>query len=240
MTELQMIERARMYLDKLAKGINPIDGTEVADTDVVNNVRISRCLFFVTEVLDKVIENGGTEPPQRPLRRSEKAPFALTLEQRDRCLFTEEGTSVTVLAQRLNDLIDGEVMQPIKYGQITDWLVDAGLLEVITTAEGHHIKRATEEGTRLGIFNEDRQGAYGSYTAVVYSLQAQHFVVDNLDSILSFSAKKFEMEGMPWTPEQNEQLRELFRQGLDNKEIAARLCRKTNSVKQQLKKIGPQ
>lgn len=27
MTELEKIERAKMYMDKLANGINPIDGT---------------------------------------------------------------------------------------------------------------------------------------------------------------------------------------------------------------------
>ena len=59
MTELEKIERARMYIDKLANGINPIDDTVVPDGDIINNVRLSRCLFFVSDVLRQVIENGG-------------------------------------------------------------------------------------------------------------------------------------------------------------------------------------
>ena len=62
MTELEKIKRAKIYMDKLANGINPIDETMVPDEDVVNNVRISRCFFFVSDVLQQVIENGGTKP----------------------------------------------------------------------------------------------------------------------------------------------------------------------------------
>ena len=60
MTELEKIERAKMYMDKLANGINPIDDTVVPDDDLINNVRLSRCFFFVSDVLRQVIENGGT------------------------------------------------------------------------------------------------------------------------------------------------------------------------------------
>ncbi len=42
MTELEIMQRAKAYIDQLANGINPIDGTCVADSDVINNVRISR------------------------------------------------------------------------------------------------------------------------------------------------------------------------------------------------------
>ena len=52
MTELEKIEYAKSYIDKLANGINPLTGQPVADSDIVNHVRISRCLttspiFFV-------------------------------------------------------------------------------------------------------------------------------------------------------------------------------------------------
>ena len=42
MTELEKIERAKMYMDKLANGINPIDDTMAPDDDLINNVRLSR------------------------------------------------------------------------------------------------------------------------------------------------------------------------------------------------------
>ena len=40
MTELEKMKRAKMYMEKLANGINPIDDSPVPDGDTVNNVRI--------------------------------------------------------------------------------------------------------------------------------------------------------------------------------------------------------
>ena len=47
MTELETLERAKMYMDNLANGINPIDGSVIPDEDIVNNVRLSRCFFIL-------------------------------------------------------------------------------------------------------------------------------------------------------------------------------------------------
>ena len=61
MTELEKIEYTKGFVDKLAEGINPIDGTPIAEGDLLNNVRISRCMYYVSDILRRVIENGGTE-----------------------------------------------------------------------------------------------------------------------------------------------------------------------------------
>ena len=66
MTELEKIEYAKGFMDKLANGINPLDGTPIPDGDIVNNVRLSRCFFYVSDILRRVIENGGTELVRPP------------------------------------------------------------------------------------------------------------------------------------------------------------------------------
>ena len=58
-TELEIMIHAKTYLDKLANGINPLTDEVLPETDVVNQVRISRCLFFVSDVLRQVIDKGG-------------------------------------------------------------------------------------------------------------------------------------------------------------------------------------
>ena len=42
---------AKDWILKLANGINPLDGSAIPDGDIVNNVHISRCLFYVSELL---------------------------------------------------------------------------------------------------------------------------------------------------------------------------------------------
>ena len=59
MTELETLQRAKMYIDKLANGIDPIADKEMSNDTVLNNVRLARCFFYVSQVLEKVIQNGG-------------------------------------------------------------------------------------------------------------------------------------------------------------------------------------
>ena len=57
MTELDTIKRAKMYMEKLSQGVNPIDGTPVPEGDLTRNARMSRCFAYVAQVLDKVVTN---------------------------------------------------------------------------------------------------------------------------------------------------------------------------------------
>ena len=61
MTELETIARARMYLEKLANGINPLTDSEVTENDVINNVRISRCMYYVSGILKQITTTGSFE-----------------------------------------------------------------------------------------------------------------------------------------------------------------------------------
>ena len=105
MTELETLERAKMYLEKLANGINPIDGSVIPDGDIVNHVRISRCFFYVSDVLRQVIENGGVTAQKRdkketfspqsqfPFRKSPNASMrCLQMKIWPRCLIPSFGT----------------------------------------------------------------------------------------------------------------------------------------------------
>ena len=89
MTELELMKHAKGYLDKLANGINPLDDSILPDTDVVNQVRISRCLFYVSDVLRQLIDQGG----MAAAKQGKKLPFAITVEEAVGC-GTASGTDV--------------------------------------------------------------------------------------------------------------------------------------------------
>ena len=42
---LELLKHAKEYIENMANGINPLTGESVKDDDLINNVRISRCLF---------------------------------------------------------------------------------------------------------------------------------------------------------------------------------------------------
>ncbi len=44
MTEFEKMQRAKMYIDKLANGLDPLTDAEIADDSTLNNVRIPKHL----------------------------------------------------------------------------------------------------------------------------------------------------------------------------------------------------
>lgn len=234
MTELETLERAKMYMEKLANGINPLDGTLIPDDEVVNNVRLSRCFFYVAGVLGQVIENGGTAPQ----KKQKKQPFVLAMEKRESFAFSETPIPVSEVTKRINDLVGEEAVSSLSYRSVRDWLTVTGFLEEVSEEEGKTTKRPTAEGEQLGIKREARLGANGTYFVIVYDLSAQHFILDNLDAITDFQNSKKENQGKPWTAEQDACLTELYKKGVSVREIAAVLKRNGSGIRARLKKLG--
>ena len=237
MTELEIMQHAKDYLDKLAKGIDPLTGREVPEGEIINNVRISRCLFYVSDVLRQVIENGGIQV--KAVKNSEKAPFALSFEDRARYSFGEWPATVSVIAQRLNELVDLNTMQKLKTTSITAFLLQSGLLFEEESPNGSKNKRPTEAGRQLGITTAVRNGQNGEYTAVIYSREAQQFILDNLDAIMTINAApRHENQGKEWTHEEDTWLRQAFQNGADVKALSAELKRTREAIRARLKKLG--
>ena len=185
MTELDKIRRARMYLQKLMNGVNPLNDTLLPESDIVNNERISRCLQYVTEVLGQVIENGGTEPQNRP-----REAFAITNEQLAEYPLSEIPLQITEITSRINALIDPTRMRQLSPNTITTWLVTEELLYVHTHPNGRTSKYPTENGHRFGITTEQRSGKTGEYTVVLYNSYAQRFILMHLQEIIGTAQER--------------------------------------------------
>ena len=234
MTELETLERAKMYIEKLANGINPIDGSVIPDEDVVNNVRLSRCFFYVADVLRQVIDNGGVTPQKKP----KKEAFALTAEQRNAFDFSATPIPISDLSKRINSLSGNENMATLGYSVIRDWLMSIGMLEDALDGNGKHVMRPTAQGQNIGITLDARTGNNGAYFVVVYNAAAQHFIMDNLDAIIEFENSMKENQGLPWSPEHDRCLLDLYQKGVPMREIAVTLRRNAGAVRARLKKLG--
>ena len=145
MTELEKIERARIYMDKLANGINPIDDTMAPDEDIINNVRLSRCFFYVSDILRQVIENGGIGATERP-KKEKKEPLQIPFEKRSSFAFSEKPIPASEIARRINDLGDSEKMQRLSYNGIVNWLSELGMLTWAMAIDGKKTKHPTPSG----------------------------------------------------------------------------------------------
>ena len=180
MTELETMQRAKMYLDKLAQGIDPISNQEVPEDSVLNHVRLARCFFYVSDVLGQVIANGGMIGSKPNLQ-----PFAIDKEQLQKVRLSQEPVRITQLVDMIGAAADNPQMKKPSVTAITDWLVEKGFLEKQTGPDGKSRRAPTQNGVMLGLFTQTRQGQYGEYQAVLYNIDAQRFVVDNLLSMLA-------------------------------------------------------
>ena len=232
--DLQTLERAKMYMEKLANGINPIDGSTIPDGDVVNNVRLSRCFFYVADVLHQVIENGGITAKTA----DQKLAFSLPIERREDFAFSQEPITISEIVSRINQLTESENMKKLTHRVVTDWLVEIEALQNEMDAAGKFAKRPTPRGKSLGITTQSRTGMNGVYVIVLYDVQAQHFVLDNLDAAIAHHRSKTENQGKPWSAEHDQLLREMHGKNLPIPEIATSLQRNTGAVRSRLRKLG--
>jgi hypothetical protein len=240
MTELEKIEYAKSFIDKLANGINPIDDSAISENDIVNNVRLSRCFFYVSDILRQVIENGGIQPQY--IKRNKKLPFTLTDDQKSGLKATSKPKIISEVVDYLNSFIDQDSMSKIASTTITSWLVNIGLLYVVERNDGQKHKKPTEYGMKMGIFAEERTGQYGSFQVILYPENVQQFIYDNLDAIIAFKAEQSdplaEFHSRPWTEQHVEKLTYLFKKGIEVSEIAYELKRTEKGVWEMLNKIG--
>ena len=174
MDELQILAHAKNYMDKLAQGINPLTGEPIPEDELINNVRISRCFFYVSDVLGKVLEHGGIEvvTARRRSKSSDLPPFHITQEALRSFEYSDEPILVTHIANRVNTLVDTESMKKLSASTILKWLNSIGMVEEVKTETGRKSKRPTVQGNAIGIAVEFRNGHNGAYQAVTYNRQA--------------------------------------------------------------------
>lgn len=179
MTEIEKIAYAKTFLDDLARGVNPLDGTDLPESDVVNNVRVSRCLFFVSDVLRQVIENGGTA------RRSRRAELSLTPEQLAAFPYSDQPIKVSEIVARIKSLAPDENVR-FSAVRITNWLLSIGALREEAAGYSKKTRVPTQTGKDLGLIGEDRTNMRGEpYCLILYSRRAQEFLIDNFEAILN-------------------------------------------------------
>ena len=149
---------------------------------------MSRCFFYVSDILRQVIENGGIRPyyPER----IKKQPFSLTEEQRDLLSPLNRAVTVSEISKRLNNIVDLNVVSKIPSTAINNWLLHIGLLETSVRSDGKKFKRPSSSGAEMGIVTEERMGQFGAYTVTLFSPAAQQLVFDNIDAIVAFDLKE--------------------------------------------------
>lgn len=239
MDELEKLKRAKLYIDKLANGIDPISDEMLLDDTILNNIRLARCFFYVSNVLQQVIDNGGTDRLQSKTYRKK---FFITEEQKDLIEITTVECYMKDLIDKINTVTDINNCRKFQQKWLSSWLIDRGILtEYIDNTNTKH-KKASPEGEKLGFRTEMRNGMYGVYPAILINKYAQKYIIDNLFEMVpdsySSNLNRAEYQGKPWSAEHESILVDLFNKQVPVNEIAITLKRTEEGIKARLKKLG--
>ena len=184
-TELEKLERARLYIEQLANGIDPISDRELPEDSALNQVRLSRCFFYVADILGQVIANGGQVQKATGSTSPLLPPFGLPEELRGQ-IPIEQSTMIKRFTDSINALVDLGVMRKLKMTAFTTWLEEQGYLRG-DMYNGKKRRVPTDKGHAAGITSDERQGQYGGYTATLYDENAQRLMIAHLDEIIALS-----------------------------------------------------
>ena len=108
MTESEIMQRAKMYLDKMAQGIDPISDKPVPDTECICQERISKCLTYVSGILGNLIDDKGSSE----LSLKATTPSTSISHNSARPVVTHKQTTVKIgCTVILEDIATGETME---------------------------------------------------------------------------------------------------------------------------------
>lgn len=178
---LELLKHAQGYIENMAKGIHPLTGEIISDNEILNNIRISRCLFYVNDVLKDILTNAHKNISKNKIKL---IPFSLTTKELSQYEYTSSLT-ISRITQKLNQLRSSEGMEKLKVSQLSAWLVDLDLLQVVEE-KGHKLKRPTAIGENMGTYVEHVINHFREYDAVFYNLEMQKYIITHFNDFLNF------------------------------------------------------
>lgn len=107
MEEFEKIAYAKSFIDKLANGISPLDDTPLPEDNLVNHVRLSRCFFYVSSILQKEIDRERRK--SRKGKRDSRLRFSISQEQLEKFEYSASPISVSAMGRKINWLVREEI-----------------------------------------------------------------------------------------------------------------------------------
>ena len=171
--DVTRLQLAKMYIDCLANGVDPVYNTDI-NIDTLYNEQVVSCFRFISDILARDIykEQDLVKPSNE--RISE--------EQLSEMKVYSYSCKVSELASEINRVIEGTGIKKVAATWINDWLEKEGYLR----KSDINSRIATGKGNQLGIESEYRKSDYGKeYYINFYSGQAQAFVFSHLNDIIA-------------------------------------------------------
>jgi hypothetical protein len=192
--DIEKLYKMRDYSNQLSKGIDPTSGIAFPDDSIMNISKIKNHNKEVCKLIDSIIIAAS----RRTTVDARKIPFFMLEEAKENFQYFEEHpVTISMLCNRINECVMNG-MSRVRPMVITRGLTNLGYLEEISHDGEESLKVPTERGSMIGISKERRKNQYGNeYSVNLYDLQAQKFVITNIEAILNAAVEnKKILEGL--------------------------------------------
>ena len=172
-----ILEKNLEIIEKLANGMNPVDDTMLPEDSPINNIDVTRALYFALTSLK-------TEKKKASRRKD----FYIEEDKLANFEFVQDGAYLSQIVEKLNQLIDVNKVKMLSRSKMVRWLVNIGILTTVQT-EGRKAKRhmPTEQGLNMGLKIVQLVDRFGTpFDAVKYPVSMQKFILDNLDGFYNW------------------------------------------------------
>lgn len=167
-------------LEKLAHGINPLDGLAITSDHLLNNPHVIRHLFTILNYLD-------SEPKKRQKKTNNRKrlnKFILTPEQLERVELPKGLIGINEFAQAINLVIDETVSKKLSGAAINRKLKKIGVLSEAKIDDNK--TRTVVNDTSIGYGIESIESYYNGepYKRVVFNEIGKEFLVKNIIDLM--------------------------------------------------------
>lgn len=172
--EISYLEHAKMYIDSLANGIDPVLNLP-ANADTLRNEQVIACFEYISDVLERYICN-------IEYGMNKNNDFFITEEQIDKLNISPYNLKISEIADEINRVTQVNKTKKLPAVSINNWLEAEGYL----CKSDLNGRISTEKGNQLGITTERRKAKDGNeYYINLYSTQAQKFIFEHLNEIIT-------------------------------------------------------
>lgn len=176
--EREKIEKAREIAQKLAGGVNPLNGEQMADDTVLNNPKMIRFFYYIQEILELTLA-GRLQPGAESV-----AEFVITPGEKEKVRLSQGKIGVNEFAKCVNKVIDPNRSRKLTGLEINRRLKKMGILAERVLEDGKKRTALNEQSGEYGIECEKRTFNGNDYDMILFNDTGKKYLLDNLEKIM--------------------------------------------------------
>jgi len=178
--EREKVIKAKEVLIKIANGINPVDGTPINEESFLNDPRIIRCFFYISELLNRVIAGQTNQNLPKPTE------LHITKEEKSLVKFPENKIGVNEFAKCINNVIDLNKSKKLSGVELNKQLKKMGVLSENIDEQGKVRTIINNKSVDYGFESEKRNYNGNEYEMVVINDIGKAYILENLEDIMKY------------------------------------------------------